>query len=74
MAHLQDLHIKRRVKGIAYADSDQLYLRQPEDASQSGVSAPLNRHYAEAMDEQAWRVHSVLPSILACPTMDRNSA
>lgn len=74
MAHLQHLHVSCCVKGIAYADFDPLYLRQPKDASRLGVSNPLNRHYAEAMDEQARRIHSVLPSILPCPTMDRSTA
>ena len=74
MAVLQHLHVLCGVKGIAYADLDQLYLTQPQDGTRWGVVSQLNRHYAEAADEQARRIHSVLPSILACPTMDRSLA
>lgn len=62
------------VKGVAYRERDQLCVRQLEDAPRSVIDCPLNQHSAEAGGEQAQRVRAVLPSIPACPTMDRCSA
>ena len=65
MVHVQHLHVLCGVKGIAYTDWDQLYPTQLQDGSRWGVISQLNRHHAEAVDEQTRWIHSVLPSIPA---------